>query len=217
MGNFIGTFVTALLASAASIGAFLYMPAKDRAEVDLKYVDIALNIVGNEKPCDKGIRTWAVLILNQHSPAEARLPAEAQASLIGGGCSPGATPATVLPLPPSATTSTNKSGSVDKISAFETEGIAALLDKNLQDARDRFTSAYNLWPVYRTTDEVRRILAAQVGNPPKNEADWKTLYARIAFCDLSGVDDGVQDRLAKAAGLTDMHEMLVNADSRKCR
>ena len=61
-------------------------------------------------------------------------------------------------------------GLVAQISSLETQGVKALLDKDLMRSSNQFAAAYRLWPVYRTTDEIQRYLRSRAANPPTNDA-----------------------------------------------
>lgn len=216
MMEIVKVLIGAVFGAVGTITALVWIPAKDKAELDLKHYDMALRILNDNVTCQIGIRRWAVNILNVHSPDPAKLPADAQESLIGNGCD-SAKPAATLPPDPTKTAQVTVSGGlVAQISSLETQGLKALLDKDLTRSANQFAAAYRLWPVYRTTDEIQRYLKSRATNPPATEADWKVLYRSIGKCDLFGVDRDVQNEFAKAAGFTDAQALAAQADSRAC-
>lgn len=215
-GKLLSGVITGLIGLAAGLIAYFWVPAKDKAELDLKYFDVAFRILENNVTCQIGIRTWAVQILNSHSPKEAQMTTDAQQQLIGKGCDSPKLAAT-LPQSNSAASQSDKGGLADQIGVLETQGLEAVLQKDLPSAVNRFATAYRLWPVYRNTDEILRILKEQNAKPPKDADEWTALYKRIANCDLFGVDEKTQDSFAKAAGLVDGHELTIKADTRACK
>jgi hypothetical protein len=215
IGSILTIVASGLFGATGAVIAIFMMPAKDRAEIDLKHLDIALGILQNSASCDVTIRTWAVQILNSHSGTAKMETDGSKNSLIGTGCNT-SKPPSALPPSASAVTQMTRNGAVDQIGVLETEGLSALLAKDLGRAADQFAAAYRLWPVYRNTDEIQRLLRARVSAPPGSDAEWRTLYAGIAKCDLFGVDEGVQSQLAVAAGFSSSREMARKVDPQAC-
>ncbi len=207
--------INALVGAAAALSAYFWMPAKDKAELDLKFFDVAFKILNNNVTCQRAVRTWAVQILNSHSPREAQMSSDAQKELIGEGCESPKLAAT-LPQATSTAPQTSGTGLTDQISVLESQGLDALLNKNLPIATNRFSAAYQLWPIYRNTDEIQRFLRARASKPPADEAEWKAIYSSVAKCDLFGADAEVLDKLAKAVGLADSRAMALQVDSKAC-
>jgi len=104
---------------------------------------------------------------------------------------PSATP--LQPPPPSQSLSTRE----DTLAKIETQGISALLNKDLKGASDAFDKAYKLWPTFRSVDEIRKAILNASNQP--DSIDWPQLYQQIAGMDLRGVPLHLQDQLHQKA------------------
>src|SRR4051794_22244578 len=72
---------------------------------------------------------------------------------------------------------------LSKIDFWQTQGIKALLDRDLEQAVKAYGNAYALWPEFRNVDEIQRLLKS-LHPSPKNEQEWNNLYQKIAKYDL---------------------------------
>ena len=150
------------------------------------------------------IRTWGVKIVSEY--AKVPMEEETREAFAAGAVLPEA--AAVVPLSSpaeqtgfgadvqtrvvaSATSRTNA------ISELQTQGVRALLDKDLSAAISAYDQAYQLWPTFRNVDEIRRAL---LQSDKLDGPDWPQLYRQIASMDLRGVSEDVRAQVTAAAG-----------------
>jgi hypothetical protein len=177
---------------------------------DREWVQVGLSIL---RDADTGpnVRAWGVKIISEYAkvPMEedtkralvekgAVLP---EAAVLQQAFSPMQQSAPTVGIPtlsrPEAVAGSTTSR-LRAVGELQTEGLQALLAKDLQAAISAYDQAYQLWPTFRNVDEIRRTLLQSARAP--NEPDWKQLYGRIAKMDLRGVSDDVQNQLSAAAG-----------------
>ena len=87
---------------------------------------------------------------------------------------------------------------LSKINFWQTQGIKALLDRDLDQAVRAYRNAYALWPEFRNVDEIQRLLKSPQSSP-KDDKEWKNLYKQITRYDLRGVDPAIIERLRQEA------------------
>jgi hypothetical protein len=95
----------------------------------------------------------------------------------------------------SALTSTQR---LSKINFWQTQGVKALLDRDVDQAVKAYRNAYALWPEFRNLDEIQRLLKSPQSSP-KDAKEWKNLYKQIMRYDLRGVDPAIIERLRQEA------------------
>jgi len=201
--RFVNVAVAAIVGLVGAVGAYLWLPAKDRADFQLKYINLALAILQTTEEQDPALRKWAVEILNAHSPNGVKMETDGEKNpLIGTARKPASTT-----LPPTGTSR------VEQISLLQTQGVKALLEKNHAAALSSFAAAYKIWPIYRTTDEIVEYLRRVT---PTSDADWSKLYRTISKCDLFGVESATLVRLAAVAGYPDVAAMTRSIDNSQC-
>lgn len=154
-----------------------------------EYVQLGLSILRDPDTASY-LRKWGVKIVSEFAPV--KMEDDTKVALVDGAV-----------LPEAVSSNTQSEGAVSATSRtkaigdLQTQGIRALLDKDLSTAILAYDHAYQLWPTFRNVDEIRRALV-QADKP--GELDWRQLYGRIASMDLRGVSEDVQAQLAAAAG-----------------
>jgi len=108
-----------------------------------------------------------------------------------------ASPPSAIPLPSPPPSQSMLSTREDTVAKIETQGISALLNKDLRGASDAFDKAYKLWPTFRSVDEIRKAILNASKQP--DSVDWPQLYQQIAGMDLRGVPLHLQDQLHQKA------------------
>ena len=106
-------------------------------------------------------------------------------------------PPSAIPLPSPPPSQSMLSTREDTVAKIETQGISALLNKDLRGASDAFDKAYKLWPTFRSVDEIRKAILNASKQP--DSVDWPQPYQQIAGMDLRGVPLHLQDQLHQKA------------------
>ena len=83
-----------------------------------------------------------------------------------------------VPVTESPATPPPESGSRrDRVEAAARRGFEALLDRNAVQALAAFEDAYEIWDVYQSVDEIRRLLSVRQGELANRDGDaWAQLY-----------------------------------------
>jgi hypothetical protein len=171
--------------------------ALSEANFKREWVQLGLSILRDANTRDDA-RQWAVDIINFYS--DVKMPRQTIVELVKqGAILPAATPASgsAAPAAPGAgppVTATDRVAMMDKL---QTQGIRALLDRDLPAARAAYDLAYQLWPTFRDVDEIRTLL--RKATPPRSAQEWKNLYRQIRGFDLRGVSKEIRDRLQSSA------------------
>jgi hypothetical protein len=176
---------------------------------DREWVQVGLSIL-RDADTGSNVRAWGVKIVS----AYAKVPMEEdtkralekgavlpEAAVLQQAFSPmqqSAPIGQVASVPNQGAVAGSTTSRTKAIADLQTQGLQALLAKDLQTAISAYDQAYQLWPTFRNLDEIRRILLQSDRSP--NGPDWKPLYGRIAKMDLRGVSDDVQNQLKAAAG-----------------
>lgn len=153
-----------------------------------EWVQVGLSILRDKNSTDD-LRKWAFDVINLNSSVgmpqtTEKLFVEQRASL------PAVSQTRIEP----AAASTDRLALVNDL---QSQGMSALLKRDLPNALVAYDQAYKAWPTFRNVDEIQTFLHKL--QPPSTDQEWKELYKKILTFDLRGVDPGILGQLKAAS------------------